>query len=116
VVGVDVVELVVRANARPRSDGTRLLCQSDSMSELFTAGEIADKAEAAGNFVMDKRFGVKCLRIGSETPMAGWPAAEIAAKAAYLTDRRKTMTATSRVSRSVTRRPETNFAFDAEDA
>jgi len=46
-------------------------------------------------------------------PMAGWPSAEIAAANFLFSKRANTMTATSRVSRSVTPQAGNELAFDS---
>ncbi len=59
VVGVDVVELIVGADAEARGDGNEIAAPERFDEVGVYAGEIADEAEAADDFVVNERLGAE---------------------------------------------------------
>ena len=64
VIGVDVVELIVRANAEAGSDRQQIFAPERLDERKVQAGEVAHEAEAACDFIVNHWFGTEGLRIG----------------------------------------------------
>lgn len=65
VVGVDVVQLVVRTDAEAGGDGDEIGAPKRFDERRVHSGEITDETEASDNFVVHERFGAKDLCVGS---------------------------------------------------
>src|SRR5271168_5209971 len=71
VVGVDVVELVVGADAQAGSDGEQALAPERFEKWSVEAGEVADETETARDFVVKHGFGFESAGIGGGNAHGG---------------------------------------------
>jgi hypothetical protein len=68
VVGIDIVELVVRADAEARCDGDKALAPKGANEFGVQSSEVANKTKAARNFIVDHGFGDETLGVrGGDT-------------------------------------------------
>src|SRR5262249_55333213 len=63
-IGVNVVELIVRAKSEACRDGKQVLSPERLQKFHIQAGQIADEPQAAGDIIQDHRFGDKAFGIG----------------------------------------------------
>src|SRR5258708_5828840 len=64
VIGIDVVQLIVRPETEARSDGNEALAPERLDEGIIEAGEIAYETEAAFDFVVNHRLGAEAGGIG----------------------------------------------------